>query len=1157
MDARRAAVVIAAVWLVAIFGRPPAADAQIGGSGSIEGTVRDASGGVLPGAAVTATNLATNVSTTRPTNGAGVFVLSPLAPGEYKFAVTLDGFKTFVQERVVVDALAVVAINPSLQVGNVAQEVTVTASALPLSTADARLGQTIRNEVYTKLPLVMNTGAPRDPTSFMFLMPGVQSAGRWGNVMGGQDFTTDTYVEGVPITNSVTQGEGRNLSYGISVEAIDQFQVETSGTAVMYNGQGASNYVVKSGTNKRHASAFEFFRNKALDSRSFFAKNKPDDNQSEFGGTAGGPIKQNRLFYFVAYDGYRDRRQTPTSLVSIPTLAMRDGDFSALPVTIYDPATTRPNPNGTGYIRDPFPHNIIPYDRISPVSRYLQSFMPAPTGAGLQNNFLGGSFPTGFNNWNVTMKIDWRASAAHQVSILVARGNRSQATPYRGGGNPQTFLPLPYTETRLVQETPTTALVKHTYVIRSSMLNQFSFGFSRLAVPIANATLDGLYPQKAGLVGLPPGEADSSFPEISFSGPNSPAMWRGTDARAFSEWLNNYTLQDNFQWVRGKHAITFGFQGQRLDADERERTYGSLATFGFSNAQTAGFSPSGTLLTNTGNAYASFLLGELNATNVIQDSQVATSGRFYNYAWWAQDDYKATDRLTLNLGLRYDLMKPYTEVYDRWSFMNPTLPNPIANGYPGAIEFAGYGDDSCQCRTPIHTYHGALGPRAGAAFELTRRLVLRGAYGIMYSRRGAVGGRAGARNGTGTLGFSASPSFPSPDGFTPAYNWNTGVPSYAKPPFFDPGLNAGFTTARRTGGSVTYGDPDIGGRPPRYQNWNAGFQYALSPTTTVGVTYAASHGDFLGGSGRGFYSNQLDPKYLALGNLLLQRAAPGTVAAAQAILPGVHLPYPSFSGTIAQMLRPFPQYSGVSDVYGDVASSNYRSLQFTVEQRRFHGLLVNFNYTYSHSEDNFSSRSGYLIDQDWAVSANDQPHVVNAIVVYDVTAGAGNRVLHILASGWQLSSITRFRSGRPLGPIGAPCNLPNAGSCYADFNPNFSGPVRINGDFGSGDVLGANPPSFLDRNAFATPAAYTFGDTSRTMTYELRNPHSWNEDLGVRRTFATGRGTRVTVGAEIFNVFDTVVFGGIQTNISNASFGRVSSQANAPRTGQLTVRFEF
>jgi carboxypeptidase family protein/TonB-dependent receptor-like protein len=1143
---------------------PTLSTAQIGGGGSIQGTVLDTSGAPVPGATVTATNTATGIQTVRQTTEAGVFALTPLQPGEYRVTVTLDGFQTFVRDAVIVDALGVFGLNAVLQIGTITQEVVVTAEAPPLATADARLGQTIRNEVYTALPLVMNTGGPRDPTAFMFIMPGVQSIGRWGNVMGGQDFTTDMYVEGIPITNAVVQGEGRNLSFGISVEAIDQFQVETSGTAVTFNGQGASNYVVKSGTNAFRGAAFEYFRNKALDAKAYFARIKPDDNQHEYGGTLGGPISRNKMFFFVAYDGYRDRRQTPSALTSIPTLAQRNGDFSALPVRIYDPRTTRPNPNGTGFVRDAFPGNIIPQDRLSPISRSFQSYLPEPTSAGLQNNYLGGSLPTGFDNNSVTAKVDVKFTDKQQGSVLFSHGKRSQSTAFRGGTNLQTALPLPYTETRLVEEIPTSAQVKHTYVLGSQWVNQVGFGASRLSVPIFNATIDGQYPIKAGLRGLPPGEADSSFPEVQFLGPNAPTQWRGTDARAFTEYLNNFTFQNNLNWTHGKHAITFGLQAQRMDADERERTYGSLATFGFSNVQTAGFAATGTLDTASGNAYASFLLGELNATTVVQDSEVATSGRFSTYAFWVQDDYKLRPNLSLNLGLRYDIMKPYTEVYDRWSFMDATAPNPAVGGRPGAIVFAGDGPNSCQCRTPIKTYYGAIGPRLGLAYSLNERTVLRTAYGINYSRRGAVGGRAGARNGTGLLGYSANASFPSPNAsFEPSYNWNNGVPAYAPPPFFDPSLNAGFVTGRGTGGSVTYGDPEIGGRMPRYQNWNAGMQYAVLSNVTIGASYAGSRGDFLGGNGRGFYQNQLDPKYLALGNLLTQQATPANIAAAQAIVPGVGLPYPNFSGTISQMLRPFPQYSAVNDVYGNIARSTYHSLQITAEKRRSgDGLAVSFNYTFSRTEDDLSERTGYNYEQEWAVGVNDQPHVWNATVVYNVPfgtegrAGSGNPVVRAIVKDWQISGITQFRTGRPLGIIGASCNLPNAGNCYADFNPNFTGPVRINGDYGDGDVLGTNPPTYIDVNAFRSPPPFTYGNTPRTLAHDLRNPNQFNQDLSVRRDFPISR-MRLGVGFDVFNVFNNVVFAGIQTNITNANFGRVSSQFNTPRVGQIKIRFEF
>ncbi|MGH9204526.1 MAG: hypothetical protein ACRD2A_25130, partial [Vicinamibacterales bacterium] len=312
-----------------------------------------------------------------------------------------------------------------------------------------------------------------------------------------------------------------------------------------------------------------------------------------------------------------------------------------------------------------------------------------------------------------------------------------------------------------------------------------------------------------------------------------------------------------------------------------------------------------------------------------------------------------------------------------------------------------------------------------------------------------------------------------------------------------------------------------------------------------------------------YFANQLDPKYLVLGNLLTQQATAANIAAAQAIVPTITMPYPNYSGTIVQMLRPFPQYSGVTDVYGNVASSRYHSLQFTAEKRlSADGLIVNVNYTLSRTEDNLSARTGYNFDQDWAVGVNDQPHVINAMVVYNLPfgsngrLGSGHRVVSAILKGWHVSGITQFRSGRPLGSIGAACNLPNAGTCYASFNPSFTGPVRINGNFGDGDVLGANPPSYIDRNAFVSPSAFTFGDTPRTLAFGLRNPSFFNQDLSVRRDFRLSR-FKLVVGLEVFNVFNTVVFGGINANITSAAFGRVSSQTNSPRVAQVNVRVEF
>ena len=253
----------------------------------------------------------------------------------------------------------------------------------------------------------------------------------------------------------------------------------------------------------------------------------------------------------------------------------------------------------------------------------------------------------------------------------------------------------------------------------------------------------------------------------------------------------------------------------------------------------------------------------------------------------------------------------------------------------------------------------------------------------------------------------------------------------------------------------------------------------------------------------------------------------------------------------------------MTDVYGNVASSRYHSLQLTAEKRRGDdGLTVNVNYTFSRTEDNLAARTGWDFAQDWAVGINDQPHIFNAMVVYDLPfgaegrAGSGNSVIRAIVRGWQLSGITQFRSGRPLGSIGAACNLPSAGTCYADFNPDFSGPVRINGDYGDGDVLGSAPPAYIDRAAFVSPPPFTYGNTPRTLAHDLRNPNYFNQDLSIRRDFPIRR-VKLVAGLDVFNVFNTVVFGGINTNITSTAFGRVSSQVNTPRVAQLKARLEF
>jgi Carboxypeptidase regulatory-like domain len=375
-----------------VFGTSGRLRAQIGGTGSIQGTITDPSGAAVPAATVAATNVATNAKIMQQTTEAGFYSIASLSAGQYVLNISAPGFQSVTQEKVIVDALAVVTVNLTLQVGNVGETVTVTSAPPPLNTADATLGSNMRNELYTALSLAMN-GSPRDPTAFAALVPGVQGLGTqaagssFASFNGGQPYLNEVYVEGLPTTTAALQGETRNLSLGVSVEAIEQFQVLTNNPPAAYQGQGVENFVLKSGTNQFHGSAFEFFRNTVLDARGFFPPTTPIEKQNEFGVYASGPIKKDRIFFFGSYDGYYYRQSTTPTFQSVPSLAAQGGNFSAYPQTIYNPYSTVCNASGANCTRAPFAGSIIPANLISPVSQSLQSYLPNPSNSGIQNNF--------------------------------------------------------------------------------------------------------------------------------------------------------------------------------------------------------------------------------------------------------------------------------------------------------------------------------------------------------------------------------------------------------------------------------------------------------------------------------------------------------------------------------------------------------------------------------------------------------------------------------------------------------------------------------------------------------------------------------------------------------------------------------------------------
>jgi hypothetical protein len=1181
--ALRSVAWVAAIAFLAIPLLTTTMQAQLSGKGTISGTVSDPSGANVPHATVTATNVATEVHTTRTTTSDGYYVLSPLDPGTYNVTVTAQGFKTLTQDKVVVDALQVVGLNIVLQIGTVAETVTVTTAPPALDTGNATLGNTVENQEYTALPLQMNGGA-RNATQFEYLEPGVSqgNSGSSGvfNGTGSVGRIDELYIDGVPLTRVSLQGDPRNVSASISVEAVDQFQVVTGGSPIAYQGVGMTNYVIKSGTNTVHGSLYEYFRNTALDTWGWGAPaavnplvghpTKPIERQNEFGMWLGGPIWKDKVFLFVNYDGFRYAKVPNPVAATVPTLAERGGNFTdyaaATGQHIYDPATTVCT-NGK-CTRTQFSYNgvadVINPSRLSQLSLKILQGMPQPTSSALTNNYLASAEGNSYS-WKEVQKLDAVLTSKQHVSGVFSA---SKSYPY-GYSIATPFLPPPWGVGQVAIPYTKNLILEHSYAITGHLVNQFKLGFVRYNDNVSTDDYTPLYGANSayGIQGLPPGQVSNAFPIFAFSGTDALTGWN-TNQKTYTEVTNTYDLLDNVQYLKGKHSLTFGFIRQWLQDNYTAYTTGtSPLSLTYSAAQTGGYS-SGTLVTTSGNDFASFLLGQVSSGSFSQYSAPTSYGRAHPYSIYGQDDYAVTPRLNVNLGLRWDNFTPYFEAQNHISFLNPTLNNPAVN-YPGALQFAGGGAVGCNCSSPLHNWYKNFGPRIGVAYSLNDKTVLRAAYAINYSH--STGATNIGRSGTGQLGYSAAPSPASPGNGQTTFVLDSGFPAYQPPPFISASYGTGYsTTITGSPSTVSYGDPYYGARSPYAINWNVGFERELVQNIVINANYVGSQGHFLApssGNGRGYWSNELNPAYYNLGSLLAATATPTNVAAAAAIDPGIALPYPTFGGTgatIAQMLLPFPQYKGVSDVYGNIANSNYNALQLTLKKRMSNGLQFTVNYTYSKEIDNQGTyRNGYLSARaERSRGTGDTPQLLSITSVYNVPFGGSNQlfsnnlITRAITGGWSLAGIYTYTSGFPLAITGN-CTTPNGGTCEPNYTPGYTHSPRINGSWGAGALAGQPSPFYIDKSAFTDPPVYAIGNLARTAPYGLRGPGSYDLDMSLKRTFNIYENVKLLFDVSAFNITNKVLFGITSSAIDSGSLGQVNGQSNNSRDFQLAARINF
>ncbi len=1251
------------------------ASAQLSGKGEIKGTVTDTTGAVVPGATVTATSATQGTTFTRTTSSAGEFDLSPLNNDIYKVTVTAKGFQSLTQENVHVNALEVSDLKLTLTIGSENQSVDVSTAPPQLETSNATLGATMENDLYSALPIEMGAyGNPdqRRATDFAFLMPGVQGNNTSGNATtntgivngsGSRGAVSAVYIDGLPFVRAGGNGDPRYVWTAISVDAVDQFNVQTTGYSAIYEGQGIQNYTVKAGGNQYHGSLYEFFRNTALDTWGFFGSVpnpatgvpvKPVEHSNEYGINLSGPLIpfgswKEKVFFFGNYGQFRYSSATPTPM-TFPTPAQQNGDFSATGVNIYDPSTqtacTAKSTNGPcryqyGYtggtgtgpagnpVKSGAPINVVPASEFSSVAKTMQSFLPT-TGisSALQNNYIAPN-KTGLTNWSTTDRIDYNVTKKDTLTFVAAIGRQASSNPVGQTTAGRNVGPIPYNFGQTYAPKTAVGVIEETHVFTPNMVNQFKWGYARYNGPTFNANQLPAYAATAmGITGLPAGQAQQAFPAVTFAGTDAPTNWAGEPASV--TLAENYTLLDNLQWVKGKNTFTFGGQIAWLLYNVINDTTGtSPVTLATAVTETAGITassnsaPKFAAAPNTGLSYASLLVGQIDKTSFTQYVQQEFGARFRAISPYIQDNWRVTPKLTLDIGLRYDFFPSVTEVHNGMSFFNPNLANPVT-GFNGSLQFAGTGANTCNCSTPVNNFYKNLGPRVGLAYQIDPKTVIRTSYGVMFTHGNAVGGSS---TSTGTLGFSAAPSFSANGSLlstAPFTGTNGAIPAYASAcgtasgPAFGTGYTnvASYTTpgcgsASYTGtpSSIGYADPYLGGRSPEYINWSFGFQHQWTDALVSSISYVGSQGHFLpadGSNARGFWADQLDPKYLNLNsNLALTGTALTSFCAANGGVCPSTLSNFNTSQNLARLLSPFP-FQTVGDTFGYVANSNYNALQATLNMRAWRGLTFMANYTWSRSiDDGGTFRSGYPIPAAYSqtgkawnqdaiersVSTSNQPQHLVITGVWALPIGksilANNALERAIFGGYKFSEIFQAFSGSPLAVTGSTCQTnPAQSTCAPTLNPAFAGPIRVNGKWGNG-ITAANTgaisyiaPSvgsttvtptgpFISPTApsgqttlLNTPTvpAYTFGNAPRTAPYNLYGPGNYQLDISLTRSFPLHitEASRFDFRAEMYNLTNHTFFAVASAVVGNASFGNVTNSANyTRRSAQFEARISF
>ncbi len=1119
--------------------------------GTLVGAVQDSTGAVIPGASVTATNLGTGEQRNQETEASGLYRFVNLLPGQYRLEARSDGFKQFSQEPITIEVEASIRIDPIMEIGEVTEVVEVVSQTPLLQSQTSSLGQVVESRKVTETPL-----NGRNVLNLVALAPGVVPQGQsmqsptgvnifaWGNyqIGGGQSNQSATTLDGAP----VNIGYANLTALVPSQDAVQEFKIQTNNLGAEFGrfAGGVINMTTKSGSNQFHGSAYEFLRNRALNSNTFFNNaseiERPPFVQNQWGANVGGPVAKDRIFFFSSYEGYR-QRQGRSLLLDSPTPAMQSGDFSELDVQIYDPLSFNSNTD----MRMPFANNMIPSDMQDRSSQALSHLWSSPNQPGLNVNYAANASDGGDND-QLNNRLDWTASDKHRVMGRWTWWDNLTfgVDPYSTGAHidagPETFTTnqIVIADTYLIS--PTTILD-----LRASWLR---FRYDRS--PASQGIDLAQFAWPSSLVS----EIPENFRHIPTPCVEGYSLFcaQGTGSIIIGR-QENLAFLPNLTLIRGRHTIKLGGDVRRLTHNYAQSNTPS-GIFRFNSRFTADdpYTPVG------GWGFASFLMGTGTGGGITTPGLVA--GQMIYRAMYINDQWQVNDRLTLNVGVRWERSGNFSERFDNMTVLSLDSVNPLSS--ETALDLRGQlglvNSELRPSRTRMDD-RNLFAPRLGIAYRVDDRTVIRTGYGIFWLPNDVAFAVSPNQDIVNTI---STPWITTLDGGeTPFRRLNDPFPDGVLLP---PGRDAEFLSTLVGGLGIRAPVPN---QPLGYmQQWNFNIQRQLADGTLVDVAYAGSKGTSIPVNAQTI--NQLPDQYLSMGTALNEQVANpfhGTSIQAGS------LSQPTISR--GQLLRPYPQFTDVAMAGPTNRSSIYHAFQAKVERRFAGGASLLASYTASKLITDAGTLTGWLDGlegfsaQGWATGGNNNDlRALRSLAAFDVSQrfvlsyvldlpfGKGKPLggnlsgpANMIIGGWGINGVTTVQRGFPIGVTSQ--NLSNSfGGGQFPHNNGTSAEK-------SGDPQ-TRMTEYFRTDVFSQAPAFTFGNTGRLLP-DVRGPGIAQFDFALFKRTQITEGLGLEFRTEFFNLFNTPTFRHPGTGLNTPQFGVISGTRGVPRLVQFGLRVIF